>query len=213
MHYLSPDIKMVRCLFINDVLCMLEYYQYRETTHGFQRRNMAEGLTYKDVERVKGTGDVRAESDLQTPGEESMLLEPWGVPTWQTASTVHRATTQTTAKAQGCDAWYLSPPTLSLPSPPAALCNRKPGTYSQHHCPPKRRVRSRCGNRKKKTTSQLCSQFFACVCCEPSNLSESPRISLSVSRVFISHSLSHTHLENSWSSGPKGKSLWIKCRH
>ena len=150
MHYLSPDIKMVRCLFINDVLCMLEYYQYRETTHGFQRRNMAEGLTYKDVERVKGTGDVRAESDLQTPGEESMLLEPWGVPTWQTASTVHRATTQTTAKAQGCDAWYLSPPTLSLPSPPAALCNRKPGTYSQHHCPPKRRVRSRCGNRKKK---------------------------------------------------------------
>lgn len=69
------------------------------------------------------------------------------------------------------------------------------------------------GTEKKKTTSQLCSQFFACVCCEPSNLSESPRISLSVSRVFISHSLSHTHLENSWSSGPKGKSLWIKCRH
>lgn len=49
---------MVTCLFINDVLCMLEYYQYRETTHGFQTRNMAEGLTYKDVETVKGTGAV-----------------------------------------------------------------------------------------------------------------------------------------------------------
>lgn len=76
MHYLSPDIKMVTCLFLNDVLCMLEYYQYIETTHGFQTRNMAEGLTYKDVERVKGTGDVRVESDLKTPGEKSVLLEP-----------------------------------------------------------------------------------------------------------------------------------------
>lgn len=37
---------------------------------------MAEGLTYKDVERVKGTGDVRAESNLKTPGEENVLLEP-----------------------------------------------------------------------------------------------------------------------------------------
>lgn len=121
---------------------------------------MAEGLTYKDVERVKGTGDVRAESNLKTPGDENVLLEPWGVPTRQSASMVDIATTQTAAKkARGCDAWCLSPPTLSPPSPPAALCNRKPGTYSQYHCPPKRRVRSRCGNtkkkKKKKTTSQL----------------------------------------------------------
>ena len=115
MHYLSPDIKMVTCLFLNDVLCMLEYYQYIETTHGFQTRNMAEGLTYKDVERVKGTGDVRVESDLKTPGEKSMLLEPWGVPTWQSASTVDTATTQTTAKkTQVCDAWYRSLPPSAL---------------------------------------------------------------------------------------------------
>lgn len=175
---------------------------------------MAEGLTYKDVERVKGTGDVRAESNLKTPGEENVLLEPWGVPTRQSASMVDIATTQTAAKkARGCDAWCLSPPTLSPPSPPAALCNRKPGTYSQYHCPPKRRVRSRCGNTKKKKKEKnhisVTPQSFAWV----SNLSESPGMSLSVSRVFISHSLSHTHLESSWSSGPKGTSLWIKFRH
>lgn len=196
MHYLSPDIKMVRCLFINDVLCMLEYYQYRETTHGFQRRNMAEGLTYKDVERVKGTGDVRAESDLQTPGEESMLLEPWGVPTWQTASTVHRATTQTTAKAQGCDAWYLSPPTLSLPSPPAALCNRKPGTYSQHHCPPKRRMRSRCGNRKKKNHITVMLPILClCLLWALKSIRISQNVIISFQSVYFTFSKSHPSWE------------------
>lgn len=67
--------------------------------------------------------------------------------------------------------------------------------------------------KNKKTTAQLRFQSFPCVCCEPSNLSESPRMSLSVPRVFTWHSLSHTHLESSWSSGPKGTSLWIKFRH
>lgn len=161
---------------------------------------MAEGLTYKDVERVKGTGDVRAESNLKTPGDENVLLEPWGVPTRQSASMVDIATTQTAAKkARGCDAWCLSPPTLSPPSPPAALCNRKPGTYSQYHCPPKRRVRSRCGNTKKKKRKKPHLSYTPILCLSLLWALKSIRISrnviISFQSVYFTFSKSHPSWE------------------